>query len=76
MALPKPLIAMLVPVLDPGRNRAAVNLQLLGNLASAMAIQAQKYALDAKHDTGCLLLLSLAAQIQKLGYRPLIAFRK
>ncbi len=76
VAFPQTCLAVLIPMLNPHRDSAAVNLQALGNLTGAIPIQAQENALNAQHYSRRLVLLSLSPQLQKLLNCPPIPFGK
>src|SRR6266702_4222552 len=76
VAFPQTCLAVLIPVLNPHRDSATVNLQALGNLTGAIPIQAQENPLNAQHYSRRLVLLSLPPQLQKLLNGPPIPFGK
>ena len=62
VAFGQTLRSMVVPVLNPERNRAAMNAQGLGDGAGSLSFQAQEQALNPKHHLGNAVLFGLSQQ--------------
>lgn len=76
LALPKPFLAAGVPVLDPERHRAAMNLELVGNVAGRVPIQAHENSLHAKHQARKFFPPGFPANLQKFFNCLAISFGK
>lgn len=62
LAFQESFLAMAVPGPDPGMNPRAIHLEVVGDLACGMALDAEHDGLRAQGDSGCFVGLGLLAQ--------------
>jgi hypothetical protein len=76
MPFQQAFLAVPVPLINPQRNGAAVDLEVVGDFARGVPIQAHQNSLDAQNHPRLFVPLSLLAELQQLGDGGLLALCK